>query len=111
MPAIEYAPTAAVDAYEDVAREFMVRVLGMAPGDYAISDESRLSDFASCGLPAELGDGAHDLQALYRVWDCWVVETIAQAYGLQGVSPSILLVELFQQLATATGRSGGTAPH
>jgi len=65
-----------------------------------VTDESRLSDFSSCGLPDGLGDEAKGLKELYAVWDAWVVPVICERYGLEAadVSLTILLVELFEKI-------------
>ena len=45
-----------IDAYEDTAREFFRSVLDMDYGECVVTDERRLSDFSSYGLPDGLGD-------------------------------------------------------
>lgn len=89
-----------IESYEDIAREFFRFVLDMDYGECVVTDESRLSDFSSCGLPDGLGDEAKGLKELYAVWDAWVVPVICQRYGLEAaeVSPTILLVELFAKV-------------
>jgi hypothetical protein len=42
-------------------------------GECIVTDESRLSDFASCGLPEDIADATHSLTALYSAWDARVV--------------------------------------
>jgi hypothetical protein len=41
---IETAPTEHIDRHPEVLADFMRRVCGLAPGEYALSDESVLSD-------------------------------------------------------------------
>jgi hypothetical protein len=42
---IEFASTLGVDAFRDISEDFMKKVFGLDPGDYLITDESRLRDF------------------------------------------------------------------
>ena len=42
---IEFASTLGVDAFRDISEDFMKNVFGLDPGDYLITDESRLRDF------------------------------------------------------------------
>lgn len=89
-----------IESYEGTAREFFRSVLDMDYGACVVTDESRLSDFSSCGLPDSLGDEANGLKKLYAVWDAWVVPLICERYGLEAneMSPNILLVELFEKI-------------
>lgn len=98
------APQNRIEAYDDIAREFFRAVLDMQYGDCLVTDESRLSDFASCGLPEEIADAAGDLKDLYARWDRWVVPVIGRRYGLVDVSPAVLLFELFERIE---GRRSG----
>ena len=98
MKRVTIADTDAVDLYEVTAAEFMRTMLGQAPGAYAISDESRLCDFSSCGLPDDLADATAGLKELYATWDVWVVAEIERRYGLVGILPTILLVDLFERI-------------
>jgi hypothetical protein len=43
---IELASTAGIELFEGIAREFMLQVFNLEAGDYLITDESTLSDFA-----------------------------------------------------------------
>ena len=67
-------------------------------GECLVTDESRLSDFSSCGMPDELADATTGLQELYAAWRVWVVPVIKDRYGLDDVVPSILLVDLFERI-------------
>ena len=89
-----------IESYDGTAREFFRAVLDMDYDECMVTDESRLSDFSSCGLPDGLGDEAKGLEELYAVWDAWVVPVICERYGLEAadVSPTILLVELFEKI-------------
>ena len=46
---IEFAPAAQVDAFAKISDEFMLEICEFEPGDYLITDESELRDFASFG--------------------------------------------------------------
>lgn len=85
-----------IDAFEHTAREFLRAVLALDYGECIVTDESRLSDFASCGLPEDIADSAQGLKELYAAWDDWVVPVICGRYRLEQISPTILLVELFE---------------
>ena len=87
-----------IDLYEDTATEFFRSVLDMDCSDCLVTDESRLSDFSSCGMPDELADATTGLQELYAAWRVWVVPVIKDRYGLDDVVPSILLVDLFERI-------------
>jgi len=80
------------------AAEFFRGVLGMEYSECIVTDESRLSDFASCGLPDDTADGTQSLKALYSAWDAWVVPVICSRYGLANISTTILLVDLFDAI-------------
>ena len=45
---IEFAPTTGIDAFRAVADDFMRKIFEFEPGDYLITDESMLRDFAGC---------------------------------------------------------------
>ena len=45
---IEFAPTTGIDAFGAVADDFMRKVFEFEPGEYLITDESTLGDFAGC---------------------------------------------------------------
>ena len=89
-----------IESYEGTAREFFRSVLDMDHDECVVTDESRLSDFSSCGLPDGLSDEAKGLKELYAVWDAWVVQVICERYCLAAkeVSPTILLVELLEKI-------------
>ena len=95
-----------IDLYEGTAREFFQAVLDMASTECVVTDESRLSDFSSCGLPDNLGNEAKGLKELYAVWDAWVVPVICDRYDLEAkyLQPTILLVELFEKIEQQRSR-------
>jgi hypothetical protein len=97
MKTIILAPQERIEAYELTARAFFRDVLDMDYGECLTTDESRLSDFSSCGLPDDIADATQGLSELYSAWNAWVVPVIFRQYGL-AVSPRILLVELFEQI-------------
>lgn len=96
MKKVVIAAQERIDDFEGTAVEFFRAVLGMDYGDCIVTDESRLSDFASCGLPEAIADATQSLKALYSAWEAWVVPVICSRYGLAGVSTTILLVDLFE---------------
>ena len=98
MKQVVIAPQERIDDFERTAVEFFRAVLGMDYSECIVTDESRLSDFASCGLPDDIADGTQSLKALYSAWDVWVVPVIGSRYGLADISTTILLVDLFEQI-------------
>jgi len=42
---IEFAPTTGIDKLVEISEGFMIKVFGLAPRQYLISDESSLCDF------------------------------------------------------------------
>lgn len=94
---VTLGPQDRIEAYEQTACEFFRDVLAMEYRECLTTDESRLSDFRTCGLPDEIADATHGLKELYSAWDAWVVPAIFSHYGLT-VSPRILLVDLFEQI-------------
>ncbi len=87
-----------IDLYQTTATEFFRSVLDMDYSECLVTDESRLSDFSSCGMPDELADATPGLKELYAAWRVWVVPVIRDRYGLDDVVPSILLVDLFERI-------------
>jgi hypothetical protein len=61
---IEFAPTAGVDMFWEVAEDFMERIFNLPPGEYLITDESSLWDFT--GLDdMEISDVYERIQEVY----------------------------------------------
>ena len=54
MKKVVIAAQERIDDFECTAVEFFRAVLGMDYGECIVTDESRLSDFASCGLPEDI---------------------------------------------------------
>ena len=54
MKKVVFAAQERIDDFERAAVEFFRAVLGMDYGECIVTDESRLSDFASCGLPEDI---------------------------------------------------------
>ena len=73
MKKVVIAAQERIDDFERTAIEFFRAVLGMDYGKCIVTDEIRLSDFASCGLPEDIADTTQSLQALHSAWDAWVV--------------------------------------
>jgi hypothetical protein len=98
MKKVVIAAQERIDEFECTAVEFFRAVLGMDYGECIVTNESRLSDFASCGLPEDIADATQSLTALYSAWDAWVVSVICSRYRLVDISTTILLVDLFEQI-------------
>ena len=111
MKKFELAPQDLIDAYAQTAGEFFHAVLDMEYGECLVTDESRLSDFASCGMPDELADATDGLKDLYAAWDLWVVPVIYQRYGIDGVKPTMLLVHLFDKIEQQRSTPGARQRH
>ena len=104
MKKFKLAPQERIEGYESTAREFFRTVLDLDYRECVVTDQSRLVDFASCGLPEGLADGSGSLAASYEAWDAWVVQTLCSRYGVGIVSPSLVLVDLFEQIEAARRR-------
>lgn len=87
-----------IDLYEATATEFFRSVLDVDYGECLVTGESRLSDFSSCGMPDELADATTGLKELYAAWRVWVVPVVKERYGLEDLTPAILLVDLFKRI-------------
>ena len=90
-----------IEDYDAVAEEFFRSVLLVDYAECLVTDESLLSDFASCGLPEELAVGTATLDDLYAEWDCWVIPEIDQQYGIALVTTRVTLVSLFERILAA----------
>jgi hypothetical protein len=64
ITSITLAPTKRVASLTEPSDTFMKKVLGLAPGDYLITDESRLSDFTAFGS----GDISRLLDKIKRIY-------------------------------------------
>ena len=98
MRKVTLAPQVRIDLFASTAQEFFRDVLDLDYDECLVTDESRLSDFSSCGLPEPVADRTTSLSELYAAWDAWVVPSVCSRYGLVEVSPTVLLVDLFQQI-------------
>ncbi len=98
MKKVEFAPQDRVDLYEATATEFFRSVLDLDYGECLVTDESRLTDFSSCGMPDDLAETTTGLKELYAAWRVWVVPVVCRRYGLDDLMPSILLVDLFEKI-------------
>ncbi len=92
---VEFASTAGVETFEDIAEEFMLNIFGVEPGDYLITDLSSLCDFVGVD-DMEVGD---------------ILVRIRDVYGLDIADlPNGNLLEIFRRLheqQADDGTSGG----
>jgi hypothetical protein len=63
---ITVADTDRVEDHREIAREFMEVLFDLSPGEYAISDESNLSDFVSF-VRDRTNELCHQVEAHYAV--------------------------------------------
>jgi hypothetical protein len=98
MKKVRLAPQVRIDQLASMAQDFFRDVLDLDYDECLVTDESRLSDFSSCGLPEALADKTTSLSELYAAWKAWVVPVICTRYRLVDVAPTVLLVDLFQQI-------------
>ena len=103
MKNIELASKARIEMYESTASEFFRTVLALSYRECIVTDESRLTDFASCGLPDTLANTALSLTELWHAWEAWIEPIISWRYGVE-VTSSVLLVDLFDQIEGARRR-------
>lgn len=88
-----------IDSYNDEARDFLQKILGMDLDSVLLTDLSELQDFRFSGeFDASQCDDSLDLKGLGREWDRWVLQRIHAAYGLELKSARIGLIALFEQL-------------
>ena len=80
---IEFAPSDEIAKYEDVSNDFMRRIFSMEPVDYAISDESAISDFR----------GVNDLETLEAI-----KQKILMEYQI--TVTSTYLIDIFRKIAS-----------
>jgi len=104
MKKFKLAPQERIEMYESTASEFFRAVLDLDYRECVVTDESRLLDFASCGMPDDLADATDSLAALYEAWDAWVVPLICSRYRVGDICPAVLLVDLFEQIEAARSR-------
>jgi hypothetical protein len=94
---IDIGSTDEIDKYELIADTFFKNVFEWAGRGYLITDESQLSDFTYSGkgwrvIAEDGGDDPHH-------WDDWVKGVIKREYGIELVSTSIRLVDLFKMIS------------
>ena len=81
---ITFASTERVEEFKAIADDFMLDVFELEPGDYAISDESDLRDFASFIEEDRV--------------DAW--KQMREHYGLKREElQSTLLIDVFEEIA------------
>lgn len=95
---VTQAPQSAVQGLASTARAFFAESLAMDFDDCLASDESRLSDWSSCGMPDELGADTTNLWELYRLWDAWMLEHLETRYGLRYSTTAVPLLTVLKDL-------------
>lgn len=93
-PRVEVCEQDLIEQAAPLGREFFTRVLDMDWDECLLTDESALSDFALCGMPAEELPEGKSLAELYALWDTWVLAKIQQEFGVAPARAGIRLVSL-----------------
>lgn len=97
-PPLTYAPSDRIDAFDELANEFLHEILGLPWA--LMTDESALSDFHGCGLSEEELDGLDD-QARNDYWDEWVVRRVCERYRIEPFPVTIHMAALFARIERA----------
>ena len=63
---IEFAPTTGINKFLEISEDFMIKIFGLEPGEYLISDESSLYDFTRLD-EMELPDIHKKIQENYNI--------------------------------------------
>ena len=92
------APQDHIELYEDTARRFLREVLDMDADECLITDESRLSDFSTCGMPDGASEMAEGLMELSVAWDIWILGELKSRYGLTYSTTAVPLLALFRDI-------------
>lgn len=97
---IQFAEDDVVEKFPEIAAEFL-QILGLAPDQVFISDESNLSDFSFAG-PEELytGKDAESLKfdELTSLWDGWIIGEIERRFHVVLGSTEVPLCVLFRRI-------------
>jgi hypothetical protein len=92
-----------IDGLEVASNDFLVRILGLEPGEYQMSDVSELCDFSYCGpdlgLPADA-----PLANLRTAWDANILARIKHVYDLDIPTTRVNMVTLLSQVDAAMKR-------
>lgn len=91
---ITYAETDEIENYDEIARELLQEIFDIDYDDCFISDESALSDFATCCCPDEVGT---TLEEAYAAGKAEMKRRILARYGID-VDPHELLITVFEQI-------------
>jgi hypothetical protein len=94
---ITYAEVYEIENYEDIAREFLKTMFDINYDECFISDESSLSDFATCCIPDEVDNSSMDWPTLADIGRAAMVKKIDETYGLT-VQPWDYLIEVFDRI-------------
>ena len=96
---LTYAPRDRIDAFEELANDFVREVLGLPWA--MMTNESALSDFSGCGLDDRDDLGWLDDEAHRAFWDKWVVERVCDRYRIESFPVTIYMVQLFERIERA----------
>ena len=107
---VVFAPQDRIDGYEQVGTEFLRDVLDLEWSACLVTDESRLSDFSSTGMPEELSEPASSLEALYDAWDTWVTVQVRERYGIDLATTTLYLVDLFELIEQGRRETNARQP-
>jgi len=88
---ITFAPTDKIDDYDEIAAEFLLKIFNLKLSECMISDESSLSDFATCAIPDELELDDKSYQELQQIGKTFMLEKIHDCYGFDPASSSYLI--------------------
>lgn len=97
---ITYAPRDRIDAFGELANEFVREILGLPWA--LMTDESTLSDFSGCGMDTLSDLEGLDDDAHRAFWEKWVVERVCGRYRIEPFSVTISMVQLFERIEGAT---------
>jgi hypothetical protein len=95
---IVMSPQDGIDIYNDIATDFLKKVFGVNRNECFISDESRLTDFATCCIPDDHAD-INSLDDMYEIGEGFMMRKIKDAYGIV-VDPGALLIDVFALIHT-----------
>lgn len=81
--------------FDAIASELFAAILGLDYSECLVTDESSLSDFFLSGMPL---DEFTEQAGMVDQWDGWVIEKIADRYGVKLDTTDLSLVDLFNRI-------------